>query len=70
MTMVALLVAAISTVGICVREISSGSRQKNALRSLERLAEHHPDSARLVAEVVTAANPEREPPGRKLRRRP
>lgn len=68
MTMVALVLGVISLLGLCAREIFSGRRQKDALRSLERLAEHHPECADLVAGVVTAAGPERDRSGRGLRR--
>lgn len=68
MTMVALVLAFVSLVGLCIREICSGLRQRDALRSLERLAEHHPECAELVAGVVNAASPERDRSKIKLRR--
>jgi hypothetical protein len=68
MTMLAVVLSVVSLVGLCIREICSGFRQKDALRSLERLAEHHPECAELVAEVVTAASSERARPKTKLRR--
>lgn len=68
MAMVALVLVVGSLLGLCVREICSGFRQRDALRSLERLAEHHPECAELVAGVVTAASPEQDRSKKKLRR--
>jgi hypothetical protein len=68
MTMVALVLGVVSVVGLCIREICCGFRQREALRSLERLAEHHPECAKLVAGVVTAASLERDHSKKKLRR--
>lgn len=68
MTMVALVLGVVSVVGVCIREICCRLRQRDALRSLERLAEHHPECAELVAEVVTAASPERDHSKKTLRR--
>lgn len=68
MMMVALVIGVFSLVGLCIREICSGLRQRDALRSLERLADHHPECAELVAEVVAAASPERDLSKKTLRR--
>lgn len=67
-TMIALVLGVVPLVGLCIREICSGLRQRDALRSLERLAEHHPECAEYVAGVVTAASPERDRSARRWRR--
>lgn len=56
MTTSALIALGISTaLTYGIRELGAALRQRSALRSLERLAEHHPDSANLVPGVVQAA---------------
>jgi hypothetical protein len=70
MNMVALLIAAIPTFGVCVHEVGALLRQREAIRSLERLAENHPDSAALVAGVIEAARPSRESLGVRMHRGP
>lgn len=69
MMMLAVVLGVVSLVAVCMREICSGLRQKDALRSLERLAEHHPECAEFVAGIVTAASPEPERSTKQRRRR-
>jgi hypothetical protein len=68
MAMIVLVLGVISLIGLCIRQICSRLRQRDALQSLERLAEHHPECAEFVAGIVTAASPERDHSKKKLRR--
>jgi len=42
----------VPVLALAIREVGATWRQRGALRSLERLADHHPDCARLVSRVV------------------
>lgn len=55
MTTYALIALGFAVLRYGIRELGAGLRQRSALRSLERLAEQHPDSATLVPAVVQAA---------------
>lgn len=54
-----LALAIVTAVSYGIRELGSVLRQRSALRSLERLAEHHSSAASLVPGVVEAATPGR-----------
>lgn len=66
--MIALLITTTTMFSVVVHEFGALLRQREALRSLERLAERHPDSAALVAEVIEVGRPSKEPLGAKWRR--
>lgn len=41
---------------VLIREIGAIVRQHGAVRGLERIAEHHPDTATLLAAVIDATS--------------